>query len=446
MTAPLVARATLDADGLLVAADQLLLSLNERAGGAIGRPLAVVPLATLTRLAARLGVLVARPVTIADIGTDIEVWVRAEPRPDGIDLAVCGWRERAPWRPAPAAAPTSDDGGEGWSWETDAALRLVALSPAMVERTGFAIAVLLGQPLARLFHLEDDAEGDWPILSALGARDDFVGQPATLRGCGVGVTIDGRVRRDVHGRFAGYRGRASEEAVPASETTGLTEAFSGRLERALRAPLARIVATADTINAQADGPLTADYVGYAADIAAAGRHLIDLVDDLADVQAIERPDFAIATEPLDLADVARRAAGLFAVRAGEAGVTVDRPAPDLRLTGSGEFRRVLQILVNRIGNAVRYSPRGATIRVRVEHDGDRALVIVADRGKGIAADDQARIFDKFGRVDASEPGGNGLGLYIARRLARAMGGELSVDSAPGEGARFVLSLPAVASP
>ena len=66
---------------------------------------------------------------------------------------------------------------------------------------------------------------------------------------------------------------------------------------------------------------------------------------------------------------------------------------------------------------------------------------VADQGKGIAPDDQERIFDKFERVDPAEPGGTGLGLYIARRLARAMGGDIGVDSAPGQGARFTLTLP-----
>ena len=69
------------------------------------------------------------------------------------------------------------------------------------------------------------------------------------------------------------------------------------------------------------------------------------------------------------------------------------------------------------------------------------MVLVADQGKGIAVEDQERIFAKFERVDTSEAGGSGLGLYIARRLARAMGGDLTVDSAPGMGARFILSLP-----
>jgi signal transduction histidine kinase len=103
---------------------------------------------------------------------------------------------------------------------------------------------------------------------------------------------------------------------------------------------------------------------------------------------------------------------------------------------------VLQILVNMIGNAVRYSPPGGTIWIRAERESGIAALIVADQGPGIALADQARIFDKFERVDPAEPGGSGLGLYISRRLARAMAGDLAVDSAPGKGARFILTLPA----
>ncbi|MEV8831825.1 hypothetical protein AB0063_26300, partial [Klebsiella pneumoniae] len=95
---------------------------------------------------------------------------------------------------------------------------------------------------------------------------------------------------------------------------------------------------------------------YAADIASAGRHLMGLVDDLVDLQAIERPDFVVAKEAIDLADVARRAAGLLQVRASEAKVRIDRPSLGETLAATGEFRRALQVLVNLIGNAVRYSP------------------------------------------------------------------------------------------
>jgi signal transduction histidine kinase len=98
-------------------------------------------------------------------------------------------------------------------------------------------------------------------------------------------------------------------------------------------------------------------------------------------------------------------------------------------------------MVNLISNAIRYSPEGGMVWIRTEEEGDLAAIVVADQGKGIAPEDQERIFEKFERVDPSEPGGTGLGLYIARRLARAMGGDLAVDSAPGQGARFTFTLP-----
>ena len=435
-------RALLDADGRLVRADDALLSLNARAGGAVGEPLAVVRLATLARLARRLGVLIARGVTVADADADIDLWVRAEPVPDGIALAIPDWRERRPWiAPAPVPEQQVSPGEEGEDrWETDAAMRLTRVAPEAAQRFGFVAEASLGKPLTQLFRLAEDEGGDFPILTALGLRQGFVGQRATVRGSGQAVTLEARARLDPTGAFAGFdgvlRARRDAEAAPA-----LTEAFTRRLEGVLRAPLGRIIANADSIHAQADGPLRQDYVEYAADIASAGRHLVGLVDDLADLQAIERPGFVVAAERVDLADVARRAAGLLGVRAADAGVAIERPAPEQILLVTAEFRRALQVLVNLVGNAVRYSAKGGTVWVRCLAKDGSGTVTVTDHGKGIAPEDQARIFSKFERVDRSEPGGSGLGLYIARRLARAMGGDLTVESASGQGACFTLTLP-----
>jgi signal transduction histidine kinase len=130
------------------------------------------------------------------------------------------------------------------------------------------------------------------------------------------------------------------------------------------------------------------------------------------------------------------------VRAREQGIIVDPPRAGESLPAVAEFRRVLQVLLNLLGNAIRYSPANSQVWIRIETEGERARVIVADQGPGLAADQQARIFEKFERLGRSGDGGSGLGLYISRRLARAMGGELSVESAPGQGARFILDLPA----
>lgn len=438
-----VSHAMIDAEGRLVAADPALMALNEQAGGAIGLALAVPQLATVARLARRLGILVSRGVIVADQDSDLDLWVRAQPEGEGVRMAVSGWRELRP-RPvsvqAPAALAQSDD----LAWETDAGLRLTFVSIDAGRRLGIDALSLLGQPLTALFTLDAVGDGALPILEAVARQRPLADQRARLRGGDVRLSLTADVRRDAAGGFAGLSGvariDAEAETAPVA-TPPISPAFTQGLDKALRSPLARIIAHADTIHAEAEGPVQRDYVDYASDIANAGRHLLGLVDDLVDLQAVERPDFALTPESIDLADVARRAAGLLSVKAGNAGVAIARPLPDLRVPAQGDFRRALQIMVNLIGNAVRYSPEGGVVSVTATVTGGMAEAVVADQGKGIAAEDQARIFEKFERVDPSEAGGNGLGLYIARRLARAMGGDLTVESASGDGARFTFTLP-----
>lgn len=447
-------RGLVDAAGRLIEADGRLHDLNARAGGQIGAPIAVPQLATLVRLVQRLRILVSRAVVAADGDDDIDMWVRADPDLDsgGVRLSITGWKARQPWQPVTEQDARERDfvrSAANWLWETDSALRLTYVSANAGARHGFDAGPLLGQPLTRLFILAEDASGMFPILGALAMRQRFDDQPAQIRATSRPVLLSAAPRSDSAGVFAGFAGatqmvetpRPPAPIVPQNDEKGLPEAFSTRLDKALRAPLGRIIANADSINAQSEGPLRQDYADYAADIATAGRHLLGLVDDLVDLQAIERPDFIVAHEAIDLADIARRAAGLLGVRAATNNVRIDRPSTQEFLPATGEFRRVLQVLVNLIGNAVRYSPPEGMVWIRAERDGHFAAVVVADQGKGIALTDQARIFEKFERIDVTEPGGSGLGLYIARRLARAMGGDVTVDSAPGQGARFVFTLP-----
>jgi signal transduction histidine kinase len=443
----------LDADGRLVEADPPLAALQAQAGGSTGGMLAVPQIAALARLAQRLGITVSRAAVAAHGEEDLDLWVRAEPADRGVALAITGWTRR-PARPA-AMAPSREREADflraaaDWTWETDDTLRLTALSPGAGAAIGSPPSAFTGKQLTRLFRFLESADGSLPILTALAEHRSFDGQAATLRGGRQSrFRLSGVPLIDGAGNFAGFRGaavaeseeaRGEGEAPPAAARDGA--AFGVRLDQALRGPLAHIIDNAERLRAQPEGPLRRDYTGYADDIASAGRHLLALVDDLVDLQAVERPDFRPEAEAIDLADLARRAAGLLAVRAADRGVKIDAPGAGETLPAFGDFTRTLQVLMNLITNAVRYTPEGSQVWVRTEQEGDLAALIVADQGKGIAEADQDRIFDKFERVDPSEPGGTGLGLYIARRLARAMGGDISVDSAPGQGARFTFTLP-----
>ena len=129
------------------------------------------------------------------------------------------------------------------------------------------------------------------------------------------------------------------------------------------------------------------------------------------------------------------------MRAREKGITLALPDEGASAPAAAEFRRVLQILLNLIGNAIRYSPERSVISLEFPQRSGRAVAVVADNGPGLGVEDQARVFEKFERLGRSGDGGSGLGLYISRRLARAMGGDLSIESVKGEGARFILDLP-----
>jgi signal transduction histidine kinase len=107
----------------------------------------------------------------------------------------------------------------------------------------------------------------------------------------------------------------------------------------------------------------------------------------------------------------------------------------------GDARGVIQILVNLLGNAVRHSPQGGTVTITFDRSEGFTRAHVTDQGPGIEPEDQQRIFERFERARNNE-GGTGLGLAIARRLANSMGGDISLESTPGQGSRFTVSLPA----
>lgn len=449
---PAFVRATVASDGRLLSADAPLLALQEEAGGSLGTALVIPQLAAIARLTQRLGVPVSRPVAAAAERGDIDMWVRAKPDDGGVSLSIVDWQERPiPVAPIELIDREADIAtmAEGWAWQVDTQLRF-----QMAMDNGGAQGALPRDPPApgsrfsAYFDLRPDADGDMAMLRGFAQRRAFRDQDAVLVG---DPTRQFRLSAiplfDLAGQLMGYRGTAlplERAVVPpqAQDAVALyPSAFGKRLDRSLRQPLGRIIANADTISAQREGPLRPDYAGYAKDIASAGRHLMALVDDLADLQAIDRPDFAVIAEEVDLADLGRRAAGLLTVKALDRRITILPPPEDEGLLATGEFRRVLQILVNLIGNAVRYAPEDTQVRIVTESTPGEARISVIDQGPGVAVADRERIFEKFERLGRDDAGGSGLGLYISRRLARAMQGDIRIGGTPGEGARFTLSLP-----
>ena len=428
----------IDKAGRLVAADPALQALQQQAGAGIGQKLALPQIAAVAQLARKLGIAVTRQAIAASADHDIELWVEATPDGDEVTLSLQGWTERPPSAPRLASllGGTSDaDSADGHNeWVADEELRLISLSPELAEHLGVDVAEVAGQPLTRALRLIENEHGEMPLISALAGRRAFTDQSASSRSDETRrLTLSGEVVTAADGSFAGFRGTAQLDR-PTENVPGATKLadFDQALEEVLRSPIDRIIESAERIVERADGPLRSDYASYGTDIASAARHLLSVVRSMS-----EEP--AHGHRPIDLSALVAEAVVLVESLAEERNIGIDARTIG-SLPANGQEPAVIQILVNLIGNAVRHSPDGGCVRLSFDQTAATASVTVSDEGPGIEPADQQRIFERFERVE-QKAGGTGLGLAISRRLARSMGGDVTLESAPGEGARFTLTLP-----
>ena len=422
-----------DGKGRLVSADPQLERLQLDAGSRIGATLALPQLAGVARVAQRLRIPVARRVLAAGREQDVDMWVRAVPEGEDVALTIEQWTARPASQPRLAAIASVDDEAlapEALGWSVDDQLRLVGIAPPFAELLECEVSDAVGQSLTKLFRLEEDGEGEMPLLDALASRSEFAGQKVTVRANGQELVLSGSAILGPDGVFAGFEGSALAGDAP--EPARARPALDPAVQTALRSPLDRIVQSAEEMSAGSDAGVSEDYVSYAADIAAAARHLLSVIRSLG-----EQSDSPSGGQ-VDLAELAAEAVGLVETAAKERGIGIAIDAVD-GLVARGESRSVIQVLVNLVGNAVRYAAHGTAVTISFERSEHAVMVHVADQGPGIDPEDQERIFEPFEK-GAAESEGSGLGLSIARRLARAMGGEIQLSSAPGDGSRFTLVL------
>jgi nitrogen-specific signal transduction histidine kinase len=436
----LAIEARLDPNGKVIAADPALMQIHKANGGVEGGVLAIPPLLALAELAWLTRAKIERAVTIADGELDIDLWVGAVCRDDAVLLSIMGWQEATAPHLRTAAMPR-----KGFKQVTglsrsillvDREATIVSIAPELFDQIGWRN---VGRPLS---HVMESIEGkDLDKLA-----DNPVDRMRVKLRAG-GEEVDLAVSRIMDGEEA-LLGFEIAFAQPPGPVFGIqksvidpaaTSAFGRQFASAVRQPLSRIIANAETIGAHTTGPIRENYAGYAHDIASAARHLSELVSDLEDLDTIDRHDFKVASERVGLGDIARRVAGLLALKAADHHISIHVPPEGHDVLAKGEFRRVLQIVLNLVGNAIRYAPDGSNVRLAIIED--PPSLTVSDEGSGIPEGDRDRVFEKFERLGRSGDGGSGLGLYISRRLARAMKGDLTLQESAAGGAMFVLRLP-----
>ena len=345
-----------------------------------------------------------------------------------------------------------------WYWWCDDRLRLIQLSDNYSQVSGLSTNDCLTQDLVAVWRLGRQARTD------LTGRREFRDAPANwfhpeLEGRRR-YLISGRPIFEANGVFAGYRGigRDVTELLRAEENANLARAaaeqesraksdFLANMSHELRTSLNAIIGFSDAMQSGVLG--TADsksYQAYAKDILESGRHLLDLVNDMLDLSRIEAGHECLSCQAVDIANLIESCCRMLTPEIErrelvlKASVVEDPPR---LLVDPSKLR---QVLLNLLGNAVKFTPPGGRISIdfRLAEDGAAELE-VRDTGVGIKASEIPKILSRFGQADQAEPDsrtGIGLGLAITKSLIELHGGTLAVDSEEGRGARFVVRLPA----
>jgi signal transduction histidine kinase len=214
----------------------------------------------------------------------------------------------------------------------------------------------------------------------------------------------------------------------------------------LRTPLNAIVAFTHAIKEQAFGPLDHDhYARYINDIHTSGHYLLELVDDLLDISAIETGDLVLREDSLDVTEVIELSLRLIGPLAKAANVSLSNAeGPDLPRVHADE-RRIKQILLSLLSNAVNFTPRGGKVTVEAELDGEGSFnIAVADTGIGMTKEEISTAFRSFGQAEGAfvrTHAEGGLGLSLTNSLVKLHGGELRIESTEGVGTTVTVCLP-----
>ncbi|GAB6053218.1 ATP-binding protein [Magnetospira thiophila] len=221
--------------------------------------------------------------------------------------------------------------------------------------------------------------------------------------------------------------------------------FLALMSHELRTPLNSIIGFSEAMTMGIFGPLSDRYRDYAGDIQKSGTHLLTLIDDILDISRIEVGKLSLYEEWLSFEDVARTALRMMEGPAAKAQLQLDRRLDDPLPEILADERRLKQILVNLLNNAIKFTPPGGQVTFAAEWTGTGDLrLVVSDTGVGISRQDQQRILEPFVQVEgplSRRHHGVGLGLPLTKRLVEMHGGSLTLESAVNQGTRIILLFP-----
>jgi signal transduction histidine kinase len=252
--------------------------------------------------------------------------------------------------------------------------------------------------------------------------------------------------RDELGALASNLNRMNDELgrlYEALETASRHKSeFLATMSHELRTPLNAIIGFSQVLKEQMYGELNARQADYVDDVLSSGQHLLNLINDILDLAKVEAGRMELQPSTFALPELLENAVSMVRERATRQGISVTIATdPSVGLL-EGDERKVKQILFNLLSNAVKFTPGGGEVTLAASATDGQVEISVRDTGVGISAEDQEKIFEEFYQVGASRTQeGTGLGLALTRRLVELHHGRLSVESEPGVGSTFTVTLP-----
>ncbi len=220
--------------------------------------------------------------------------------------------------------------------------------------------------------------------------------------------------------------------------------FLANMSHELRTPLNAIIGFSEVLGERLFGELNDKQAEYTEDILSSGRHLLSLINEILDLSKVEAGRMELELAAFDLPLAIDNARTFVRERATRHGITLDVTVDGRLGDFVGDERKIKQILLNLLSNAVKFTPEGGRIKLNARQADGSVEISVSDTGIGIAAEDQARIFEEFRQVGADyahKSEGTGLGLTLAKKFVELHGGKIWVESEVGKGSRFTFTLP-----
>ena len=347
-----------------------------------------------------------------------------------------------------------------WLWETDFFGKLVYFSPRLATVFGIKAEAMYGQEFVDFLESDSKKNENDSLSSMMANQINIIDQ-----------NFESQINEKIHhwqisahplkndrGRFSGYRGvgrdvtiqfnhdaqiqKAKDEAESAN---AIKSQFLAVISHELRTPINAIVGFSEVLNSdQGESLPLSNRREYLATVQESARHLQGLINDILDATRIERGSMQLDDQHIDAAELVETAVKICRTQATRGHISLVAHVIDDVLI-NGDLTRLKQVILNLLSNAIKFSPEGGIVNIDMQRGSTHQLIIsIRDAGVGIKPEDVDRVFETFAQAEQGADrrfGGMGLGLAIARKIARLHGGDVTLDGASGIGTEANLIMP-----